>query len=104
MRTWLLGPISLVLIIALSACVTRPPGWTPAPSSSGAATASTPASTSGSTPATPATTPAPTDGSSGAGGQTGSDDVIPALTPKAQLQPVPAGETNVAYAPNVPPA
>ncbi len=30
--------------------------------------------------------------------------VIPALTPKSQLKPVPAGEVNTAYAPNVPPA
>ena len=29
--------------------------------------------------------------------------VLPVLIPKAQLQPVPAGEVNVAYAPNVPP-
>ena len=33
-----------------------------------------------------------------------SDDVLPALTPKADLKPVPQGEVNVAYAPNVPPA
>ena len=31
-------------------------------------------------------------------------EVTPTLTPKALLQPVPAGEINVAYAPNVPPA
>ncbi len=38
---------------------------------------------------------------------TGASDagsVIPALTPKAELGPVPAGEVNVAYAPNVPSA
>ena len=33
-----------------------------------------------------------------------SDDVLPALTPIADLKPVPQGEVNVAYAPNVPAA
>jgi nitrite reductase (NO-forming) len=34
----------------------------------------------------------------------GDGSVLPSLMPKAQLQPVPAGEVNVAYAPKVPPA
>ncbi len=99
MRTWLLGPISLTLIIVLTACVTKPPGWTPAPA--GGSPATTSAATSP-VATTPAATPAATN--SGAGGQTGDDDVIPTLTPKAQLGPVPAGEANVSYAPDVPPA
>lgn len=32
------------------------------------------------------------------------EDVLPALVPKEQLSPVPAGEVNVAMAPNMPPA
>ena len=45
-----------------------------------------------------ATTPAPSAPA------TQSDDVLPSLTPKADLKPVPQGEVNTAYAPNVPAA
>ncbi|HYI21482.1 MAG TPA: copper-containing nitrite reductase [Candidatus Limnocylindrales bacterium] len=38
------------------------------------------------------------------GGAMGTGSVIPDLTPKAELEPVPTGEVNVAYAPSVPPA
>jgi nitrite reductase (NO-forming) len=108
MRSWLMGPLSLALIIILTACVANAPRWTAAPSA--AASPAAP-SAAGSLGASPAATPAPAasatlgeGGTSGNGGQTGSEDVLPVLTPKAQLQAVPAGETNVAYAPNVPPA
>lgn len=37
-------------------------------------------------------------------GPSATGDVIPVLTPKSQLQPAPAGEVNVAVAPEVPPA
>jgi nitrite reductase (NO-forming) len=53
-----------------------------------------------------ASAPTAPDQSPGATGQPtdAPADVIPALTPKAELQPVPAGEVNAAYAPDVPPA
>src|SRR4051794_15349497 len=38
----------------------------------------------------------------GPGQRSSTDDVLPALTAKADLKPVPQGEVNVAYAPNVP--
>ncbi|HEY7024560.1 MAG TPA: plastocyanin/azurin family copper-binding protein [Candidatus Limnocylindrales bacterium] len=79
--------IALVVIaVFLVGCTARHAPGTPAPS--GAAQAS------------PAAT-----GDGGATGQVAAaDSVLPQLTPKAQLQPMPAGEVNVAYAPNVPPA
>ncbi len=45
-------------------------------------------------------------GEAGASGAIGElpEDVIPVLTPKAQLPPAPADEVNVAVAPNMPPA
>ena len=93
MRAWLTALISLLLIIVLTACVAKGPGWTNSPSASA------------SPGATPAVTPVPPNGGNGGpGGQPGSDDVLPTLTPKAQLAPVPAGEVNVAYAPDVPSA
>jgi nitrite reductase (NO-forming) len=96
-------PTCLLLVVGITAgCVAHEPGWTynpggsnaPAPTASGPVTASN-----------AVTTPEPTGhGDGGAGGQTASDDVVPTLTPKVQLGPVPSGETNVAYAPDVPPA
>ncbi len=102
MRAWLTALLSLALIILLTACVAKGPGWTAAPSASGSplpTAVATPAATNGGNGGTGGN-----GGNSGDGGQTASEDVLPTLTPKAQLQPVPAGESNVAYAPNVPPA
>ena len=58
--------------------------------------------------------PAATVGAGGAGGASTTDapassndeyaSVLPSLTPKAKLNPVPSGEVNTAYAPDVPPA
>lgn len=53
----------------------------------------------------PAWTYPPASPTGGPGVQpSGDDNVLPLLTAKAELQPVPVGEVNVAYAPNVPPA
>lgn len=80
----------IVVVTLVMGCTPRQAGWTPLPSSS--------ASPAASASATPSALPSATPG---AGGLT---DVIPALTPKENLSPVPAGEVNVAYAPDVPPA
>lgn len=58
------------------------------------------------TPPAPSPTPAaasPTALPAGTVAPAAGDSVLPVLTPKAQLQPAPATEANVAYAPNVPP-
>ena len=67
----------------------RGPTWTVQPDSSASLVAQ-------------ASEPATAQPSGAPGGV--SDDVIPELTPKAELGPVPAGEVNAAYAPDVPPA
>jgi nitrite reductase (NO-forming) len=91
---------ALVIVALLSACTARQrPGWTSAPSASPGANAS--ASASGAPE--PSAAPASLNPSGQPGGDSG-DSVIPALTPKAQLQAVPAGEVNTSYAPDVPPA
>jgi nitrite reductase (NO-forming) len=77
----------LLVTLLLAGCTPRQAGWTPLPSSSASPVANGSASPT-------ATTPPAGD----------SDDVLPVLTPKGELAPVPAGEVNVAYAPNVPPA
>jgi nitrite reductase (NO-forming) len=92
--------VALALAAALSAaCVSKPPGWTPAvPSGSAAASATaTPAATGGGGGVQPTATPGSSAGPV-------DDNVIPVLTPKAQLQPTPDGEVNVSYAPEVPAA
>jgi nitrite reductase (NO-forming) len=74
----------------LAACATGPrPAWTFVPATPSGGPSAQP---SGGPGATPSAAPA------------GDEDVLPALTAKADLAPVPAGEVNVAYAPNVPPA
>lgn len=79
--------IIIIAVVLLVGCTARQrPTWTPGASDA-------PASGS------PAATQPAGQGSGDAAAQ-----VIPALTPKDELKPVPAGETNVAYAPNVPPA
>lgn len=81
----------LTCVLALAAACTtgqRPP-WTYPPATPSGAPSAQP---SGAPTAIPTSTPA------------GDDSVLPALTPKADLQPVPAGEVNTAYAPKVPPA
>lgn len=81
--------------LLLAGCAaTAGPHWTYAPGSSA------PAAPASATPAATAT-PAPTTPSPRATQST--DSVLPILTPKADLEPVPATEVNVAYAPNVPP-
>jgi nitrite reductase (NO-forming) len=79
----------------LGGCAASPPpaAWTfTSPSATG-------------TPAAAAPSPAATAvATASAAPAAGADNVLPTLTPKAQLQPVPAGEVNVAYAPKVPPA
>lgn len=75
----------LTTALLITACTGKPGvAWTYPPSSPSAA------------PATAPSTALPTPPPAG-------DSVLPVLTPKADLQPVPAGEVNVAYAPNVPP-
>ncbi len=88
----LLRPLSLLVVVALAAACTTGtrPAWTYAPASPSEAPSS--AQSSGQPTAAPTTAP-----------QDSSDD-LPVLTPKADLAPVPAGEVNVAYAPNVPAA
>jgi nitrite reductase (NO-forming) len=89
---------ALIVVALLSACTARErPGWTPAPSASPSASADASAGASGG-PASPIASGQP------GGGTGGGVNVIPALTPKAQLQAVPAGEVNTSYAPNVPAA
>ena len=97
-------PIRLIGILAVavlgSGCAApRGPAWTYAPGSTGpsSSASSSPSASAQATAGTPTSSP-----SSGSPPTTGT--VIPDLTPKAQLGPVPAGETNVAYAPDVPPA
>lgn len=86
MKAALHALVPVVLVGLLTACTTGPrPAWTYNPASPSAGPSGQP---SGALP-----TAAP-----------GSDSVLPALTPKADLGLVPAGEVNVAYAPNVPPA
>jgi len=86
--------VALVSVLAIAAlligCTARVrPSWTPGSSAqpsagNGAASSAQPSGTPGS--------------------QLESDSVIPVLTPKADLKPVPSGEVNTSYAPNVPPA
>jgi hypothetical protein len=88
------APLRVLTVIAVlglaTACTTgqRPP-WTYPPATPSGAPSAQP---SGAPTSAPTATPP------------GDDSVLPALTPKADLAPVPAGEVNTAYAPNVPPA
>lgn len=78
-----------ITVLLLAACTPRDGNtWTFGPNASPTSSAA----------ATAAPTPAPSGGT----GRT--ESVLPVLTPKSELQPVPAGEVNVAYAPDVPPA
>lgn len=86
MKTLVRVTILLIVVLALVGCTARP---RPAASPSAAPASGAPATGAPAT-ATPATP--------------GSDSVIPALTPKAELPAVPAGEVNVSYAPDVPAA
>jgi nitrite reductase (NO-forming) len=87
MKPALRALIVVVVIGLLTACATGPrPAWTY-------------------TPATPSIAPSAQPSGVPPTAVPGSDDsVLPALTPKADLGPVPAGEVNTAYAPDVPPA
>jgi nitrite reductase (NO-forming) len=91
--------ILAVVILATGCAAPRGPAWTYAPGSTG------PSSSASSSPSVsaPATSGTPT-GSASPGNPPTTGTVIPDLTPKAQLGPVPATETNVAYAPGVPAA
>jgi len=87
MKPALRALIVVVVIGLLTACTTGPrPAWTY-------------------TPATPSIAPSGQPSGVPPTAAPGSDDsVLPALTAKADLGPVPAGEVNTAYAPDVPPA
>ena len=93
-------PLRLLLVLSAAvlavACVSKPPGWTAAPRPTAASGAVSPAASAAPTGTTVVAQATPAPG--------GDADVLPVLTPKAQLLPVPAGELNVSYAPNVPPA
>ena len=81
--------LALIAVLGLAtACTTaqRPP-WTYPPATPSDAPSVQP---SGAPTAVPTSAP------------TTDDSVLPVLTPKVDLQPVPAGEVNTAYAPNVP--
>ena len=83
-----LAPLAVIVLTA--ACATgQRPVWTYSPASPSAGPSGQPSGQP---------TSAPTSGPQG------DDSVLPVLTAKADLQAVPAGEVNVAYAPNVPPA
>jgi hypothetical protein len=94
----------LATVLLLYGCAaTGGPRWTYQPGSSSTPTAASTAA-AGLPSARPTSSPiAQASGAPAAPGTSG-DSVLPVLTPKADLKPVPAGETNVAYAPNVPPA
>lgn len=85
-----LGLLLVIVTLLIAGCTPRSAVWTPLPS-----TSASPGANASSTPT--GAVPTPTSGVGGA-----DDDVLPVLTPKADLAPVPAGEVNVAYAPNVP--
>ena len=93
MRTPIRITAVAVACLLLIGCARAVAPWTPAPPEPGASASPTPVASAATPAASPGATPAPM-----------TDNVLPALTPKAELQPVPAGEVNVAYAPNVPPA
>jgi nitrite reductase (NO-forming) len=107
MRAYRLVVILSAVVVAIGCAGNRTPGWTaaPRPGASGATTAGpnsqtatqTPAGTASTASSTPSASVAPDPGD-------GNASVVPALTPKADLLPVPQGELNVTYAPNVPPA
>jgi nitrite reductase (NO-forming) len=109
----LLTVISLgVVAVALVACGTagNSQTWTFPPRSSDqihqppttAPVAVTSAAPATSTAPSASAVPSSTTGATATPISTADHNVIPALTPKAELQPVPAGEVNVSYAPGVP--
>ena len=83
--------VAVVSVLFVGCASKTFPTWTPPPSGS------------------PAASVGDSSGPAASGAQAAAStdpygSVIPAFTPKAQLQPVPAGEVNTSYAPNVPPA
>ncbi len=91
-------PLAVLLIAGslLAGCASATgPVWTFGPPASGGAAAS---------PTTPATSPTTPEASPSAPATAATVSVLPTLTPKADLKPVPDTEVNVAIAPNVPPA
>jgi nitrite reductase (NO-forming) len=83
-------PLAIAGLLLAGCAAHSGPSWTP------------PASTY-----QPGTSAAPANPGASGAAQGASDpfaSVLPPLTPKADLGPVPAGEVNTAYAPNVPPA
>ncbi len=88
----------LVTLLLLAGCTARQTApWTISPSAA-------PAEAPGASPSPGATANPGTEPPSSPPTASLDGSVLPDLTPKADLSPVPAGEVNVAYAPNVPPA
>ena len=83
-----LHSVLLVLVAAVLAvgCVSKPPGWTAAPRPSNGAAGAASVAASAAPTATNVVVAQPTPAPGGA-----TADVLPVLTPKAQLQPVPVG-------------
>jgi nitrite reductase (NO-forming) len=87
--------VSLLVAIAAGCASGAPPAWTYSPDRE---------TTSPATPTPAAVTPTASAGVVPTAAPDGSEgDVIPGLTPKADLSPAPDSEVNVAVAPNVPP-
>ncbi|CAN5697246.1 hypothetical protein BH24CHL5_BH24CHL5_06160 [soil metagenome] len=85
--------VGFATLLIASACAARTGApWTPAPAAGTPAAPASGGATPAATPAAPETSPTVAGGS-----------VLPEVTPKADLGPVPAGEVNVAVAPDVPP-
>src|SRR3990170_8138169 len=85
--------VLIAVAVFAAACTTGPrTSWTYPPETPSTAPSGAPS-------AGPTGVPTTAPASVGDGGS-----VLPLLTPKAELSAVPAGEVNVAYAPNVPPA
>ena len=85
--------VLIAVAVFAAACTTGPrTSWTYPPETPSTAPSGAPS-------AGPTGVPTTAPASMGDGGS-----VLPLLTPKAELSAVPAGEVNVAYAPNVPPA
>jgi nitrite reductase (NO-forming) len=94
MKAPLHGLILVVIVGLLAACATGPrPNWTYVPATPSSGPSTQPSTSPGTQPSVAPTT-----------GPGTNDSVLPQLTPKAELAAVPAGEVNVSYAPDVPPA
>lgn len=111
MKPLVRGVVVLATILMLVGCTARSqPGWTVAPATAAPSQSGEPATSGEPTPNAGQASGSPAEPTANAGqpstspAPAGDDSVIPDLTPIANLSPVPAGELNTAYAPNVPPA